>query len=137
MKSDDSAFGAPIAERLKVLGFDNVIEVNFGARAPDVHDLNWRATMWRRMKEWLVNGSIDADERLAIDLASPGYHINHSGKLVIESKDEIVKRIGRSPDDADALALTFAQTVAVQLRRTNPNPRPRGSSGPNGWMVGV
>jgi hypothetical protein len=112
----DSAFGAPIAERLKMLGFNNVVEVNFGGRSPNQHQLNWRSFMWNAMKDWLLKGAIDPDERLAIDLASPGYHINHSGKLVIEAKEEIVRRIGRSPDDGDALALTFALQVGPNLR---------------------
>jgi hypothetical protein len=43
----------------------------------------------------------------------PGYHINNSGKLVIESKADIQARGEASPDDADAFALTFAQPVAV------------------------
>jgi hypothetical protein len=111
----DSAFGAPIVERLKVLGFRNVTEINFGGRSPNLHHANMRASMWNSTKDWLLKGSIDDDERLEIDLATPGYHINHSGKLVIESKEELVKRLGRSPDDGDALALTFAHPVALQL----------------------
>jgi hypothetical protein len=129
----DSAFGAPVAERLKMLGFENVMEVNFGGRSPNPHQLNWRSFMWNAMKDWLLTGSIDSDERLAIDLASPGYHINHAGKLVIEPKEEIVRRIGRSPDDADALALTFAHRVGPELRRASPSPNPR-YRGPDSWM---
>ena len=41
----DSAFGSPIAERLKVLGYENVVEVNFGGQSPDLHQLNMRAYM--------------------------------------------------------------------------------------------
>ena len=33
------------------------------------------------------------------------------GRLQLEEKDEIKKRLGRSPDLADALALTFAEPV--------------------------
>ena len=117
----DAAFGAVIVERLKMLGYRNVMEVNFGGESPNVHQLNKRAYMYNLMKDWLVKGSIDEDERLAVDLATPGYKINHSGKLVIESKEELVKRLGRSPDDGDALALTFAHPVALQL----PKPKVR------------
>src|SRR5436190_1563635 len=39
----DSAFGAPYMERLHLLGFANVIEINFGAASPDRHQLNMRA----------------------------------------------------------------------------------------------
>jgi hypothetical protein len=54
------------------------------------------------------------EESLANQLAAPGYHINTGGKLVIESKAEMAKRGVASPDDADALALTFACSVAPE-----------------------
>jgi hypothetical protein len=108
----DSAFGAAIVERLMTMGFRNVHEINFGGNAPDVHCANYRAFMWRQMKDWLVNGAVADDERFAQQLGSPGYHINRSNKLVIEAKQEMQKRGLASPDDADALALTFARAVA-------------------------
>jgi hypothetical protein len=49
---------------------------------------------------------------MAADLAGPGYHINRSILLVLESKTDMQKRGHPSPDDGDALALTFAQPVA-------------------------
>jgi hypothetical protein len=45
-------------------------------------------------------------------LAGPGYHINRSNLLVLESKADMQKRGQASTDDGDALALTFAQLVA-------------------------
>ena len=108
----DSAFGAPIVERLRTLGFDNVHEVSFGGPSPDYHDANWRAYMWRQMKDWLAKGGIPDEEQLALQICLPGYHINRSNKLVLESKSDLAQRGEASPDDADALALTFAQHVA-------------------------
>lgn len=114
----DSAYGSPIVERLKGLGFQNVYEVNFGAQAPDPHCLNMRAYMWMKAKEWLLLGGLPDDTELCEQLALPGYHINNSGKLVLESKESIQDRGEASPDDADAFALTFAQPVAP--RRVQP-----------------
>ena len=108
----DSAFGAAIVERLHTLGFKNVHEVSFGGQSPDRHQANMRAYMWNEMKDWLLKGAIDSDSRLEIGLSGPGYHINRSNKLVLESKQEMQKRGEASPDDADGLALTFAQKVA-------------------------
>ena len=105
----DSAFGAAIVERLWTMGYRNVHEVNFGGNSPDVHCANYRAFMWRQMKDWLANGAVPDDERFAQQIGSPGYHINRSSKLVIEAKQEMQKRGLASPDDADALALTFAR----------------------------
>jgi hypothetical protein len=108
----DSAFGAAIVERLHTMGFKNVHEVNFGGNSPDFHCLNYRAFMWRSLKDWLTNGAVPDDEHFAQQIGSPGYHINRSNKLVIEAKQEMQKRGLASPDDADALALTFARAVA-------------------------
>ena len=108
----DSAFGAVIVSRLRALGFTNVYEVNFGGASPDIHRLNMRAHMWAKAKEWLLLGGLPNDEKLCSQLCLPGYHINNSGKLVIESKADIQARGEMSPDDADAFCLTFAQAVA-------------------------
>lgn len=115
----DSAFGAPIVERLHTLGFDNVVEVSFGGPSPDFHYANHRAYMWSSVKDWLPRGAIDADSKLEIGLTAPGYHINRANKLVLESKADMAKRGEASPDDGDALALTFAQPVAPLAPRSD------------------
>ena len=108
----DSAFGAPIAERLGTLGFTNAHEVNFGGHSPDWHMSNMRAYMYSQLKDWLPRGAIEkTDERLEVDLCGPGYHLNKTNQLVLEPKEELCKR-QPSPDDGDALALTFAMKVA-------------------------
>lgn len=109
----DSAFGAAIAVRLRALGFENVYEINFGGASPDAHQLNMRAFMYAKAKEWLLLGSLPDEDKLCEDLCIPGYHLNQSGKLVLESKADIQARGEASPDDADAFVLTFAQPVAV------------------------
>jgi hypothetical protein len=129
----DSAFGAPIVERLRALGYENVHEITFGAPSPDTHQANLRAYMWNRMKDWLLQGAIPDDERFASQLAAPGYHINPRSKLVIESKADMVKRGEASPDDGDALALTFGRPVAPpEMSRPRPRQIPRGEYS---WMA--
>ena len=44
------------------------------------------------MKDWLLTGAIETDEKMAPDLAGPGYHINRSNLLVLESKADMQKR---------------------------------------------
>jgi phage terminase large subunit len=115
----DSAFGAPYVELLRSMGYDNVREISFGAPSPDRHQANMRAFMWNKMKEWLLRGAIPSDITLETDLTGPGYHLNRSEQLVIESKADMVKRGVASPDYADALCLTWAapvQPVATQER---------------------
>lgn len=116
----DSAYGAAIVVRLQAMGYTNVFEVNFGAASPDPHYLNKRAFMWGKMKDWLLLGALPRDdEKLADQLALPGYHTNTSGKLVIESKADIQERGEQSPDDADSFALTWGAPIALK-----PPPKP-------------
>src|SRR5262249_15704224 len=94
------------------MGFTNVYEVNFGAKSPDRHQANMRAYMWNKLKDWLLRGAIPTDTVLEMDLTGPGYHLNQSEQLVLESKQDIVKRGVARPDYADALCLTWAAHVA-------------------------
>lgn len=138
----DAAYGAPYVERLHVLGFDNVIEVNFGSKSPDRHQYNMRAYMWNQVKEWLRHGGIPTDaedEKLAMDLGSPGAFIKTgTGQLVLESKADMMARGLASPDDGDAFALTFAQPVApiVPEQKDEEDEFPSGHYGysQGGWM---
>lgn len=131
----DSAFGAPIVERLQMLGYgERVAEINFGGKPPDpAHFLNMRAYMWSQCKEWLPKGAIDKnDEQLEIDLTGPGFHFNRTNQLVLESKAEMQKRGVASPDDGDALVLTFAQPVAPIVEPVKRRPPPQTQYAPFG-----
>jgi hypothetical protein len=131
----DRAFGSPIVQALKMLGYDNVEEVNFGGESPDIHDYNQRAYMYRTAKEWLLIGSIPDEDTLCDQAVLSGYHLNRRGQLVIESKQDLKDRGERSPDDWDAFVLTFARKVAP--RRPKPADRGFGArlpTGRGGWM---
>ena len=130
----DSAFGAPYVERLRQMGFDHVHEINFGGPSPDRHQANMRAYMWHRMKEWLgLSGAIPADNVvLETDLTAPGSHLNRRDQLVLESKEDMQKRNVASPDNGDALALTFAAQVPPVVEREEPDRWSGGGSG--SWM---
>jgi hypothetical protein len=76
---------------------------------------NRRAEMWMKSKEWLedVGGADLPDlDSLQTDACAPGYHYDSHTRLVLESKEHIVARGMRSPDEWDAVALTFAEPVA-------------------------
>ena len=129
----DSAYGAPYVERLKAMGHSNVVEINFGGPSPDRHEANMRAYMWRRMKDWLELGAIPADDVvLETDLTAPGSHLNRRDQLVLESKEDMLKRNVASPDRGDALALTFAAYVPP-IAAQDDRDRDRGS-GAGSWM---
>ena len=75
---------------------------------------NRRAEMWMAVKDWLmeVGGADVPDEDiLQADLCGPGYRYDSNQRLILESKEDMRKRNLSSPDDGDALALTFAGPV--------------------------
>lgn len=128
---DGTGIGGPICDRLNQLGHKNVLEVQFGAHAPDAKYANMRAYMWGRLREWLAHGAIDTDPQLEQDLTAPGYHHDKQDRLVLEAKEQLKARGVDSPDDADALALTFAAPV----KTTRPVvTRPKIVSGRGSWM---
>jgi hypothetical protein len=133
---DGTGIGGPIVDRMKQLGHKNVIEIQFGWKPPDAHYLNMRAYMWWRMKEWLLTGAIDASDRLEIDLTGPSYHHDKQDRVVLEAKEEMKRRGLDSPDDADALCLTWAQVVGPRRPPRDPLAHVAGGGfGPGSWMA--
>lgn len=123
----DEGGGAGVIDRLRQLGRDP-IGVNFGGKPTSAHYLNRRAQMWGGMREWLLSGGAIPDNlALKQELATPIYWYDTQGKLVLEPKEEIKKRLkgGASPDLADALALTFAMPVAPRTHPMLLRPRAR------------
>ena len=108
----DSGGGQGVIDILKTRNF-TVNEVAFGGSAiRDNNYANRRIEMWSEMEAWLRSGgAIPDDVVLKADLSAPTYGYTMTGKKILEAKDKIKERIGRSPDKADALALTFAAPV--------------------------
>lgn len=106
----DSGAGAGVIDRVRQLGCD-VTEVPFGGKATEEKYKNRRAEMWIKMAEWLKAGMIPDNQTLKADLSAPTYLFDASGKMALEPKERIKERLGRSPDLADALALTFAAPI--------------------------
>lgn len=108
----DGGGGAGVIDRLRQLGFMQVIEVQFGSRAHDDNRYkNWRAEMWAKMKEWLELGGALQSGDIVDELCTPMYEIDPVGRLKLEAKHDVKQRLKHSPDLADALALTFAEPV--------------------------
>jgi hypothetical protein len=67
---------------------------------------------------------------LQVDACAPGYKYDSLSRVVLESKEDIRKRGLRSPDEWDAVALTFAEPVH------EPRPRPKPVTyGAGSWMA--
>lgn len=113
---DGTGIGGPIVDRLKQLGHRNVVDVQFGGHAPDPKFANMRSFMWGQLRDWLKRGAIDKRPELETDLTAPGYFHDKQDRLLLESKEQMKARGVDSPDDGDALALTFAAPVMAQRR---------------------
>lgn len=100
-------FGGGVVDSMIQAG-ETPQEISFSGKAIDPRYLNKRAEMYFLMAEWIKRGgSIPNMPELAKELVAPTYTFSN-GKFQLESKDQIKKRTGSSPDLADALALTFA-----------------------------
>ena len=101
--------GGGVVDRLKELGHE-VEGVHFGGAAEDAQRFrNWRAEAFWKLREGMEKGevSLPDDDDLRADLSALRYQFNADGRIQIESKDECRKRLGRSPDRADAMALAI------------------------------
>lgn len=114
---DTNGVGAGIYDKLKRRG-KYAIGVNPGTRTQlrdssgKIEFYNLRAALTWRLREALdpnrgATLMLPPDEKLAGDLSAPRWKTMAGGKIVIESKDEIRKRIGRSTDLGDAVTLAF------------------------------
>lgn len=105
-----------------------VLGVNVGERTDGtdssgaLHFPNLRSEYWWRMREDLDPANnrgvaLPPDSKLAADLCAPLWSLR--GKdIVVESREEIVKRIGRSPDRASAVILArLAIPNTTHMRR--------------------
>ena len=112
---------------------EKVIGVHTGARRNDSKHFNLRSLMWARLREWLQEhpNSIPRSGELKAELTAMQYSYR-DGLLLMEKKSDFKKRVHRSPDRADSLALTFAANDAP------PQPKPKRPAhyrGPGSWLA--
>ena len=77
-------------------------------RSKELGFVNKRAAAWWRLRELLdpaygAELALPPDDLLTGDLTAPHWAVHSGGRIQIESKDEIRKRLGRSPDSGDAV----------------------------------
>lgn len=119
---DGGGVGGGVIDRLRMMSYKNVIEVQFGASADkslvtadnNISYANKRAEMYGSMRDWLKGGMIPDDPDLAGQLTGVEYgYVMRDGRdaILLEKKSDMKKRGLASPDRADALALTFAYPV--------------------------
>ncbi len=107
-------YGGEVVSRLRDWGF-SPSEVKFSWKGQERFQ-NLRAEMWWQMAQWVKDGGrLFRHDGLLAELTCPTYTLdNAANRIALESKDDIKKRLGFSPDIADALALTWAAPIFVK-----------------------
>lgn len=121
--------GTSVFDQL-VLNFIHSIPINGSAAATGMTTgemklrfANLRAQLHWRMREALdpqsgQNLCLPDDQQMAADLAAPRYSLGKEG-IQIESKKDIMKRLGRSPDRGDAVVYAVIQTEKLLYKATD------------------
>ena len=95
-----------------------MIPCHNGAKAKDgEHYNNWITEAWFGLKQRFVDGDIvlPNDDELTAQLSTRKYYLNSRDQLIIEDKQTYKKRVGRSPDRADALVLAFSSSDELNI----------------------
>lgn len=110
---DDAGLGGGVTDRLREQGYA-VEAFNGGERAndPTLYP-NRRSEAWFAFADVLGDLDLDNDPQLAADLVAPHYKHDSAGRRVAEPKDATKKRLGRSPDRADAVLMAFAPAARM------------------------
>jgi phage terminase large subunit len=123
VKVDVTGVGGGVASLLARDERVRVVECPFGAGAdePDEHT-NLRSELWFGVAQWLAaGGTLPDDDDLLQELVTPTYGFDARGRRIVEPKDKIKQRVGRSPDRADALALAVYSPGWLHTESTNSN----------------
>lgn len=114
---DVIGIGAGVVDRLReqeyqVIGFNAGERSERRDRSGQLGYANQRSAAWWMLRELLdpANGediALPPDSMLRADLLAPRWHPNSSGRIQVESKEDIRKRIGRSTDDGDAVMMAW------------------------------
>jgi hypothetical protein len=90
-----------------------IIGVNVSEQASDPAtfenlraELWWMARLHAEKRSWDLSTMDNPDTTIA-QLLEPRWALNTRGRIQVEKKDDIRERLGRSPDNADALLLAF------------------------------
>ena len=117
IKIDSIGIGHGAADRMEELRREGahrarVIRVNVGEASTKPHRFpRLRDQVWWEVGRMLCQDEAwdlsEIDDATVAQLTAPKYALDSSGRIKVEPKADTRARIGRSPDDADALLLAF------------------------------
>lgn len=115
----DAGGGADLVDRLHELGYEERVKAIYFGSSPlnEEKYTKKRSEMWGEMNLWLSDENLsvqipDADS-LHADLCASPYDRDSHDRISLWKKEKIKKEYGFSPDEGDALALTFAEPVII------------------------
>jgi hypothetical protein len=108
---ESGGYGAGVVDAMRQLN-KSPIGIQFGGKPNDPRYFNKRSEMYFELSKWIkAGGKLPQDEELKEELLAIEYYFAND-KFRIVDKDDTKELIGRSPDRADAVILTFAHNVA-------------------------
>ena len=111
--------GAGVFSRLEEIGLQGATSCKFSESAKGLSDItgqykfeNMRAYLHWSVRDWLDprnknNPALPPDDELLEELTAIKWSFRSNGDIIIEPKDDIKERLGRSPDKSDSLCNTF------------------------------
>ncbi len=98
-----------------------------------------RDELWWKLREWFEDGVCSISraimprqiQMLLKDIQDIRFKYNLKNKIKIESKEDMKKRLGYSPDIGDALCLTFTHKIRYKAQQTQQRTR---ETALGGWM---
>lgn len=127
VRTDADGLGAGVHDRLRETIGERAVEIRSGRSAKDkTHFRNARGEMLWNLRELLDPSgrrpiALPPDPELARQLAAIQWDMNSSGQRVIEEKAMTKRRLGCSPDKADAVAYSAALVDRHQFAEIRPS----------------
>ncbi len=109
----DAAMAGGVQDYCELLGHQITL-VDFSSAADDVMYANKRAEMmWLAAQAIRTDAMIPNDPEFIAEACAHTYTFNAKGQILIEPKDLVKKKLGRSPDKWDSYIVTYAHPVAI------------------------
>jgi phage terminase large subunit len=127
IRIDDSGVGGGLTDYMRSRNYQNVQAILFNQSPIDKNKYDMAISeMWFYFKSIINDVSIPDVPELKEELSERRYVYDRSQRRAIESKRDFKKRLGRSPDYADALLLCYYNLGSVQkISNTNYNQESR------------
>jgi hypothetical protein len=117
---DAIGIGAGVADRCREDGLP-AMDVNVAEKPSSREKFNrLRDELWWDMREWFedMRTSMPEDEALLLEISAVTYDETSAGRIKIEAKKDMKKRLGFSPDRAEAFLMTFAASDQSESKRS-------------------